>query len=198
MPDSRADARGFTLLELLFAAMLAVVLMAMSAAVVARELEKYRTVGAVRYVATRLQRARMHAVARGANAAVRFTALAPGFVYAVYGDGNGDGVRSADIESGVDSQLLPRERLSDQFPGVDFGALPGLPAVDASSTPPGSDPVRLGSARMASFTPLGTSSSGSLYILGPHASQYVVRLFGETGKTRILKFNTSTQQWEPL
>jgi prepilin-type N-terminal cleavage/methylation domain-containing protein len=197
MPGSQAHDRGFTLLELLFAAALAVLLMAMSAAVVARELEQYRTVGAVRYLATRLQRARMDAVARGANAAMRFTATGSGFAYAVYGDDNGDGVRSADIERGVDPQLLPRERLSDQFPGVDFGTLPGVPAVDGS-TPPGSDPVRLGSARMASFTPLGTSSSGSLYILGPHASQFVIRLFGETGKTRILRFNVSTYQWEPL
>jgi hypothetical protein len=195
---SEAGARGFTLLELLFAATLVVLLMAMSVAGVARELEQYRTVGAVRYVATRLQRARMDAVAHGANAAMRFTAAGPGYAYAVYGDGNGDGVRSADIENGVDPQLLPRERLSDQFPGVDFGALPRLPAVDGSSTPRGSDPVRLGSARMASFTPLGTSSSGSLYILGPHETQFVIRLYGETGKTRILRFNLTTRQWEPL
>ncbi len=197
MPGS-PDARGFTLLELLFAVTLVVLLMAMSVAAVARELEQYRTVGAVRYIATRLQRARMDAVTHGANAAMRFTAAGGGFRYAVYGDGNGDGVRSADIEHGVDRLLLPPERLRDRFPGVDFGTLPGLPAVDASSSPPGADPIRLGAASMASFTPIGTSSSGSVYILGPHQTQFVIRLYGETGKTRVLLFNAILRRWEPL
>jgi hypothetical protein len=90
------------------------------------------------------------------------------------------------------------ERLSDKFPGVDSGTLPGLPAVDASTTAPGDDPVRLGSSNMAVFTPGGTATAGSLYILGPHGLQYVVRILGETGRTRILRFNVRAERWEPL
>ena len=51
---------------------------------------------------------------------------------------------------------------------------------------------------MATFTATGTATAGSLYIRGRRDVQYVVRIFGETGKTRILKFNPRTRQWNPL
>lgn len=188
---------GFTLLELVFAAGLVATVAVAAVPSTGRALDHYKTVGAVRYVAARLQQTRMDAVARGVNAAIRFTLTGTSYSFGVYADGNGDGVRSADIDRGVDPVLFGPERLGQQFSGVEFGALPGLPGVEGSSAP-GADPIRLGSARMASFTPLGTSTSGSLYILGPHRAQFVVRLYGETGKTRILRFNARTRSWEPL
>jgi hypothetical protein len=129
---------------------------------------------------------------------LKVTQTPGGYSYAVYVDGNRNGVRSADIQNGTDRQLVPAERLFDQFPGVDFGALPGLPSVDPGGTPPGSDPVRLGSSSLATFAPAGTSSSGSLYIRGPRNTQYVVRIYGQTGKTRVLKFDLRTGKWKPL
>jgi type II secretory pathway pseudopilin PulG len=188
---------GFTLLELVFAAGLVATIAAAAVPSIGRALDHYKTVGAVRYVAARLQQTRMDAVARGVNAAIRFTLTGTSYSFGVYADGNGDGVRSADIDRGVDRVLFGPERLGQQFSGVEFGTLAGLPGVEGSSAP-GADPIRIGSARMASFTPLGTSTSGSLYILGPHRAQFVVRLYGETGKTRILRFNAQTRSWEPL
>jgi hypothetical protein len=189
---------GFTLLELVFVVGLVTMMSATVVPPVSTAVDNYRTLGAVRYMASRLQRTRMDAVTRGYNSAMRFTATGTTYTFSIYVDGNGDGVRSADIDHGVDRLLLGPERLSEQFAGVEFGALPGLPAVDGSSSPPGSDPIRIGSARMASFTPVGTSTSGSLYILGPHRAQFVVRIYGETGKTRILEFNARTRVWNPL
>ena len=119
-------------------------------------------------------------------------------MYAVYLDGNRNGVRSADISDGVDPEIHKEERLSDLFPGVDFGAVPGLPSVEPGSPPPGDDPVRFGSTSMAVFSALGTSTPGSLYIRGRRDAQYAVRLFGQTGKIRVLKFNPRTRVWRPL
>src|SRR5437867_3729651 len=82
--------------------------------------------------------------------------------------------------------------------GVDFGALPNLAAVDQGGTAPGTDPVRLGLSNMASFSANGTSSTGTLYVHGRGTSQYAIRIYGETGKTRILKFEMTTRQWKPL
>jgi hypothetical protein len=81
---------------------------------------------------------------------------------------------------------------------VEFGALPGLPPVDPGGTAPGSDPIRLGSGNIASFSSLGTSSSGTVYLRGRRDAQYAVRIFGETGKTRMLKFDPRTRQWRQL
>jgi hypothetical protein len=120
-----------------------------------------------------------------------------GYSYAVYVDGNRNGVRTIEIQRGTDSRLVAPERLVDQFPGVDFGAVPGLPAVDPGGIPPGDDPIRLGAANLATFTASGTSSSGSLYIRGRNA-QYVVRIYGQTGKTRVLRFDARSRQWKGL
>jgi hypothetical protein len=78
------------------------------------------------------------------------------------------------------------------------GALPGLPSVDPGGTAPGSDPVRLGSGNIASFSAAGTASSGTIYIRGRRDVQYAVRIFGETGKTRMLKFDARTRRWKPV
>jgi hypothetical protein len=140
----------------------------------------------------------MEAAARNVDVALRFTESGTSFLYGAYADGNRNGVRSADVDRGIDWRLSAEERLSDQFPQVDFGAIAGLPAVDASSVPPGNDPIRLGPADMATFTALGTATPGSVYIRGPRSLQYVIRVFGETGKTRILKFDARGRVWRSL
>ena len=161
-------------------------------------IDEYRAGAATRYIASRFQLARMQAAARSANVAVRFSHTSEGIVYGVYVDGNGDGVRASDIASRIDRQLAADERLPDQFPGVDFGVLASLPPVESGGAAPGSDPLRLGVSDMASFTPLGTATSGSVYIRGRGALQFVVRIFGETGRTRMLKFNARSNTWIPL
>ncbi|MGH9888920.1 MAG: hypothetical protein ACREBE_25530, partial [bacterium] len=118
--------------------------------------------------------------------------------YAVYMDGNHDGVRTKDIQDGIDRRVGWDERLRDHFTGVEFGAQPGLPAVDAGSPPPGGDPIRLGASNMASFSSMGTSSSGSVFIRSRRNAQYVVRIFGTTATVRVLKFDQRTGQWTPL
>ena len=64
--------------------------------------------------------------------------------------------------------------------------------------PPGADPVKLGASNILTFTAIGSSSSGSLYVLGRSGAQYVIRIFGDSGKTRVLKFDRQTHHWKPL
>jgi type II secretory pathway pseudopilin PulG len=194
----RAAAHGYSILELVFATVTIATLSAVSVPTLLATLDDYRAAGAARYISARLQRARMDAVTRSADVGLVVSETAGGYSYAVYVDRNRNGVRTTDIQNGVDKPLAASERLMDQFSGVDFGALPGLPPVDAGGTPPGSDPIRLGSSDIASFTAAGTSSSGSVYIRGRGGAQYVVRVYGQTGKTRVLKFNRRTGKWNPL
>ena len=190
-------AAGYSLIELVVVSALVATLGAMALPQTLSGLDDARTMGAARYMASRLQRARMEAIARSASVGLKFTLVGGRYVYAAYVDGNGNGVRTTDISNGIDRVLAPPEHLSDQFPGVDFGALPGLPPVDTGGTPPGSDPVRLGSSNIASFSAQATATSGSIYIRGQQA-QYVIRLYGDTAKTRIMKFDARTRQWRPL
>lgn len=157
-----------------------------------------RAIGAARYLSTRLQLARMAAVARSADVGLKFVESGDGYSYTTYVDANGNGVRTVDIDHGIDTVLQPAERLRDLFYGVDFGVRENLPAVDPGGKPPGPDPIKLGAANILTFTPIGTSSSGSLYILGRSGAQYVIRIFGESGKTRVLKFDVRAKKWRPL
>ena len=135
---------------------------------------------------------------RSTSVAMQFAQTADGYSYAVYLDGNGNGVLTQDIQHGVDRLINATERLRDHFAGVDFGAVPGLPPIDPGSPAPGNDPIRLGVSSLATFTALGTSSSGTVYIRGRRDAQYAVRIFGDTGKTRMLKFVHRTGRWRPL
>ena len=189
---------AFSLIELMFVVGIAATLSAIAVPQSLASLDDSRARGAARYLSTRLQRTRMEALAANAAAALRISRTANGYSFNVYVDGNRNGVLSRDIQSGVDRAIQSTERLSDHVPGVDFGVISGLPAVDSSSIPPGADPIRLGSSDMATFTAMGTATAGSLYVLGRRDTQYVVRIFGETGKTRVLKFNPRTWQWNPL
>lgn len=188
---------GYSVIELVFVMGLVATISAMAVPHSLSALDEARTAGAARYIATRLQRARTEAIARSTSVGLKFTLVDGRYIYGVYVDGNGNGVRTADIASGVDTELVAPERLIDQFPSVDFGALPDLPPVDAGGTPPADDPVRLGASNLVSFSAQATATSGSLYIRGQHA-QYVVRVYGDTARTRILRFDTRTRQWRPL
>jgi type II secretory pathway pseudopilin PulG len=190
--------KGSSLLELVLVAGLIATSSALAMPRLLGALDDFRTLGAVRYVASRLQQTRMEAVNRASDTALRFARSGPSYGYAIYLDGNGNGVRSVDIQSGVDREIHQTERLSDRFPGVEFGALPALPSVDPSAAPPGNDPIRFGSSDLVSFSALGTSSPGSLYILGPNGRQFVIRVFGETGRLRILRFETPGRRWVSL
>jgi hypothetical protein len=163
----------------------------------ASSVDDFRAAGAARFVAARLQQARSRAVLRTSDTALRIVRDTAGYRIATYDDGNRNGVLSKDIQSGVDPVVGPAERLIDQFPGVDFGVLPGIPGPEGS-TAPGIDPIRLGSSDSVTFTSLGTATAGSLYLKGRRTTQYVVRIYGETGRTRILKFNVRTGTWLPL
>ncbi|MGE3956297.1 MAG: Tfp pilus assembly protein FimT/FimU [Vicinamibacterales bacterium] len=183
-----------SLTELLFVLGVAATLASTSVAQLAWTLDSARASSAARHVAARLQEARVRAIARNRSTALRITSDARGYLVTVYEDGNRNGVTSADIQSGVDHALAAGERLPEQFPGVEFGAVPGLPGAEGSA-PPGTDPIRVGVSDSVTFTPEGTATPGSLYVRGRRGVQFVVRIYGETGRTRVLGFNARTQTW---
>ncbi|MCC7417175.1 MAG: hypothetical protein IT176_08530 [Acidobacteria bacterium] len=171
-----------------------IVLAAIAVPGIRRSIDQQRTVGAVRYLATQCARARMVAITQGRDVALQFTGGVGGYTFAMYADGNGDGVRTRDIERGVDVALSRREQLSSVFAGVSFGVPAGLPPVD-TGPPTDGDPLKLGAGNLLSFSARGTSSSGSLYVRGETGAQYVLRAYGETGKTRVLAYDPRSRTW---
>jgi hypothetical protein len=197
VPDRRRPLDGFTASELLFVVTLMATMTSVSVPPVLRALDDYRAAGAARYVAARLQRTRMEAVLRSADVGTKFVGVGNEYSFRTYIDGNRNGISSTDIQNGVDRPLGGKERLTDYFTDVDFGTMAGLPAVDSGSSPPGSDPIHLGTSDIATFSANGSSSTGSLYVRS-RTKQYVVRIYGDTGKTRLLVFDAGSGQWRPL
>ena len=68
----RADPRGYSLVELVFVAALISTLTAAAIPESLTAIDEFRTSGAARYIAARMARARMDAVARSGNVAIRF------------------------------------------------------------------------------------------------------------------------------
>ena len=156
--------------------------------------DRSRTVGAASYVAGRIALARLEAVRRSAHVAIRFTAEPDGYSLQTYVDGNRNGVLTRDIALGFDTPITSREHLDHHFSGVEFGIQPNVTGIDPGPFD-ASDPVQIGSSTLLSFSPTGSSTSGTLFIRGLRGHQFAVRLLGATGRTRILEFNFAERRW---
>jgi prepilin-type N-terminal cleavage/methylation domain-containing protein len=193
----RGGSRGFSLIELLLVIGIAAVTTAFAVPQFVVAMDEYQTLGAARYVSSQFHRTRAAAVARSANTAVRFERSGDSYMFSTYVDGNRNGVSVRDIGDGTDLRLAAATSLKEQFGGVDFGTTSGLPSPDGTSLDD-SDPIRFGAGHMVVFTAHGTATPGSVYIKGSRGTQYVVRVFGDTGKTHLLKFDWGRRQWGRL
>ena len=115
------------------------------------------------------------------------------YTYTTYADGNGNGIRTADIEDGIDQPLGPPERIGDQFAGVRFVLGEGVTDLDGAKN---ADPngVRIGKSGILTMGRDGTATSGTLYLRG-RGGQYAVRVLGATGRTRVLLFESGAGTW---
>lgn len=190
----RGPSPGFSLIELLFSVAIAGTVTAMAVPQGLRALDDFRTRAAARYLAGRALDARFTAIARGETTGLRFEAGLPDYRITAVADGNGNGLRTSEIQRGVDKTVSEPERLDAHFAGVAFGILDGIPDADGQPAN-GSDGVRLGTSKLLSMNADGTSSSGTLYLHGRDRSQYAVRVLGVTGRVRVLKFDAVKGRW---
>ena len=128
--------KGLGVLELLFVLALGVTLAGIAVPLTTEAVEETRVAAASRNFATRVGGMRIDALKRSTCVGMRFQrATADDYSFELFVDGNANGVRSADISSGIDMRSGGPQRLSDQFPGVAFGLLPGIPDADSQSVP---------------------------------------------------------------
>lgn len=139
---------------------------------------------------------RSRAVARGFASGVKFTKSNGVWMYALYDDGNDDGIRNKDIAKGTDPMVAPPRRvlLASSLASI------GLPAVkikdpDGDPLPPSKSPVQFGGS-IASFSALGAGTPGSVYLTDRHGEAYVVRVAGSSARVTLLRYDWEKKRWQ--
>jgi prepilin-type N-terminal cleavage/methylation domain-containing protein len=178
--------RGFSLVELLVVLLMALVLAAFSAPHIRAYSAEAHLLGAGQVFRGEFRKARSMAATRGVYTALRFESHPDGWRLATYMDGNGNGVRAADINSGIDPRVAPPRQLTTGSGEVRVGINPGTPRIppDSGTLDP-SDPIQFGTSNMLSFSPLGGATPGTLYLAGPFA-QAAVRVTPATARVRLM------------
>jgi type II secretory pathway pseudopilin PulG len=187
------DAGGWTITELLIVLAIGAVLLGLTTPLTARAKDASRARHAAGFVATRFRAARQQAIVQERSVAVVFDGSPDGWAFRICADANGNGVRRAEINDGGDPCLEGPFVFAALFPGVDIAMAADVPTPDGQTG--SDDPVRFGASNMASFSPLGSCTSGTLYLRSTLGTQYAVRVLGITGRTRILKFDAWSQTW---
>jgi Tfp pilus assembly protein FimT len=187
--------RGAALVDLIFTCGLVAIVAAIAIPTLHASRDRDSVRMAAQYLGQRMQAARLEALKRNVVVSFRFDPDELGR-FGVYADGDGDGVLQRDIDAGTDQRLAPDARITDNFADVAFALDANLPDPDGgASLMAGSDPIRIGSSNLLSFSPLGSATSGTIYLAGRGGQQACVRIVGSTGRLRILWFDAARRRW---
>lgn len=190
--------RGAALIDVLAATGLSMVMAAMAVPVIGGTLAREHVMVGTHYLAATVQRARLEALKRAASVAVRLEVLDGRAAVQLFTDGNGNGVLQADIDRRVDLALTSVEWLDEHARDVSLRInQPVQEATGAGELRAGDDPLRIGNTALVSFSPLGSSSSGTLYVAASQGPQMAIRIYGATGRVRVLTFDAQARQWRP-
>ena len=177
--------RGHTVFEMAVVMLLLGVMLAMSPPLFeARRREAY-ILGAGRVFKGEFLKARSVAVRQNAYVAIRFERGADGRTStSTYLDGDDDGVRAADIRSGVDRRISGPVHLTTPE-RVEVAIQPNTPEL-----PPErglldtTDPIRFAHDTV-SFSPVGTATPGTFYLAGSGV-QGAVRVTPGSARVRLM------------
>ena len=190
--------RGLALIDALAASGVSLVMAAMVVPVVGGTLDREHVMIGAQYLAAQAQRARLESLRRGASVAVRLEQLDGRTAIQLFVDGNGNGVLQKDIDRRLDTALTVAEWLDDRARGVAVRINQSIVDVGAGGMmAAGDDPLRVGNSSLLSFSPTGGATGGTVYVAAPRGPQMAIRIFGATGRVRILMFDAQARQWRP-
>ena len=184
---------GYSLTELL----IVVAIIGLMAAVTLPNFQKMRGRIALRSAAGELRSifhlTRMRAIASNRNTGLKFVMLAGQWHFATYEDGDRDGVRNDDISKGIDKLIAPPRMVFSQSRLVTIGLIE-IPVKDPDGDAVKS-PVAFNNSAICSFSPIGESTPGTIYLTDNDGDLWCVRVYGASAKIRTLRYDRSTKKW---
>ena len=187
--------RGAALIDVIFTAGVIALLSSIAVPMLHATRQHDEARAAARFFAARLQHARIEALRRNTTVAVRFD---PDDLdrFAIYVDGDRDGVLESDIARGVDTALASETRLSNYTGAVTLRINQAITEPETGvALSPGADPLRIGASNLLSFSPLGSATGGTVYLAAPSGPQMAIRILGATSRMRVLRFDAGVRQW---
>lgn len=189
--------RGLTLLEIL----VVIAIIAVIAIASAPAFASYRRSASMRAEIAELRgilrAVRSRAIMRARHAGVKFTRAGNTWAYSLYDDGNNNGIRSNEIASGIDRRYAGPSMLMPQF------NIAGIALLTATIKDPDGDPLRptasavqFGSSTICSFSPSGSGTPGTIYITDGAGQLCALRVYGASGRVRLLRYNASLKRWD--
>ena len=193
----RVAERGVSVVELMIALALMSIVAGLPVASLSTETKLAQEEAAARFLVSQIRQTRQEALRRSTTVGIRFEPDGDRIQFRLYADGNGNGLRTREIADVVDVAVEPPRRLDHDFGGATCGIACDLPPIEAGGDRlgAGEDPIHVGTSRIISFGPNGRGSSGTVYVRGRAGQQFAVRVFGQTGRVRLLQFRPSAGAW---
>jgi prepilin-type N-terminal cleavage/methylation domain-containing protein len=190
--------RGMTLIELLVTLTILALVAVVAAPPLFEATAALRVRMAAREVATTFHLARSFAVRHGANVGLRFRTDGERVSWTLYRDGDGDGLRSRDVDDGTDPPVL-HGAVAHLGTSVRFG-FPAGPAPRDPGDPRHrldhlDDPIRFNLSDIASFSADGGATPGSVYVTDGRRHLAVARVSSRAGKIRVLVYDADREAW---
>jgi Tfp pilus assembly protein FimT len=146
---------------------------------------------------TLLRAVRSRAIAHDSNSGVKFVKTATNWTYTLYDDGNANGISNADIIKGIEKRYFGPAVVMPSFRTASISLLPKtIRDPDGAKLLPSDPALQFGNSTICSFSPQGGGTPGTIYISDGISNLYCVRVFGATGRLRMLRYDSGKQKWE--
>jgi hypothetical protein len=146
---------------------------------------------------TLLREIRSRAIARDRHSGVKFIKTGTNWTYTLYDDGNGNGISNADITKKIDRRYFGPAVVMPSFRTASISLLPKtIRDPDGAKLLPTDPALQFGNSTICSFSPEGSGTAGTIYISDGVNNLYCVRVFGATGRLRMLRYDSGKSKWE--